>query len=290
RGTDELLTVNGGIGTVTDTNNENAKKIRMEKAAAQNNNNLATANNNNTTTANNNVHNNNVANTPGGNNGVVATTPGQTAGGGSPAISPAQASRVVHLRNVPNDATDTEILQFGIPFGKITNILQLRGKNQAFLEMETESAAAQMVEYFGKTSSQLRGRTIYAQHSNHRELKVNDSNAGNSMLLNSTQVALAAAQALMGLQQQQHGLSPRTNGDLAGDLSPTHNAVVVGNTVLRAMIENQVYPVTLELLHNIFSRIGKVLKIVTFNKNSEYILLSFRQLVPYGFVQWEKGQ
>lgn len=125
-----------------------------------------------------------------------------------------------------------------------------RGKNQAFLEMESEASAAQMVEYFGKTSSQLRGRTIYAQHSNHRELKVNDNSVGNSMLLNSTQVALAAAQALMGLQQQ-HGLSPRTNGDIAGDLSPTHNAVGTGNTVLRAMIENQVYPVSLELLHNV---------------------------------------
>ncbi|XP_022657533.1 polypyrimidine tract-binding protein 3-like isoform X2 [Varroa destructor] len=281
RGTDELLTVNGGIGTVTDTNNDNAKKIRMEKAAAQNNNNnnLVTANNNNTTTANNNTNTtnasvNNTSSTNLNNNnngsGVQATSPAQTtAGAGSPATSPPHASRVVHLRNVPNDATDTEILQLGIPFGKITNILQLRGKNQAFLEMESEASAAQMVEYFGKTSSQLRGRTIYAQHSNHRELKVNDNSVGNSMLLNSTQVALAAAQALMGLQQQ-HGLSPRTNGDIAGDLSPTHNAVGTGNTVLRAMIENQVYPVSLELLHNIFSRIGKVLKIVTFNKNNTF--------------------
>lgn len=126
-----------------------------------------------------------------------------------------------------------------------------RGKNQAFLEMETEASAAQMVEYLGKTSSQLRGRTIYAQHSNHRELKVSDNNAGNSMLLNSTQVALAAAQALMGLQQQQHALSPRTNGDIAGDLGQTHNAVTIGNTVLRVMIENQIYPVTLELLHSV---------------------------------------
>ncbi|XP_022657541.1 polypyrimidine tract-binding protein 3-like isoform X6 [Varroa destructor] len=184
RGTDELLTVNGGIGTVTDTNNDNAKKIRMEKAAAQNNNNnnLVTANNNNTTTANNNTNTtnasvNNTSSTNLNNNnngsGVQATSPAQTtAGAGSPATSPPHASRVVHLRNVPNDATDTEILQLGIPFGKITNILQLRGKNQAFLEMESEASAAQMVEYFGKTSSQLRGRTIYAQHSNHRELKI----------------------------------------------------------------------------------------------------------------------
>jgi len=249
RGTDDLLTVNGGIGPLSaavDNNNENAKKIRMEKAAAQNNNNLATTNNNN---------NNN------------STTTNNNTSSSSPSTSPSHTSRVVHLRNVPNEATDPEILQLGIPFGKITNILPLRGKNQAFLEMETEAAAATMVDYFAKTSSppQIRGRTIYVQHSNHRELKVNNNDNGNS-LLNSTQVALAAAQALVGLQQ--HNLSPR-NGEVgSGELSPTQNGTPVGNTVLRVIIDNQLYPVTLELLHGIFSRIGKVLKIVTFNKNN----------------------
>ncbi|XP_018497605.1 polypyrimidine tract-binding protein 1 [Galendromus occidentalis] len=287
RGTDELLTVNGGMGplaTVTDNNNENAKKIRMEKAAAaQNNNNLATANNNNNTTSNNNNNstspnnnNNNNSKSSTANSNNAAPPNNNASMTSSPSTSPSQTSRVVHLRNVPNDASDSEILQLGIPFGKITNILQLRGKNQAFLEMETEVSAGQMVEYFAKTSSppQIRGRTIYVQQSNHRELKVNDN--GHGMLLNSTQVALAAAQALVGLQQQ-HGLSPRASGDVgSGEISPTHNGQTL-NTVLRVIIENQLYPITLDVLNSLFSRIGKVLKIVTFNKNN-----TLQALVQYG--------
>lgn len=129
-----------------------------------------------------------------------------------------------------------------------------RGKNQAFLEMETEISAAQMVEYFAKTSSppQIRGRTIYVQQSNHRELKVSDNGSGSGMLLNSTQVALAAAQALVGLHQQ-HGLSPRANGEVgSGDISPTHNGL---NTVLRVIIENQLYPITLEVLNSVSRKV-----------------------------------
>ncbi|VDM45439.1 unnamed protein product [Toxocara canis] len=42
------------------------------------------------------------------------------------------------------------------------------------------------------------------------------------------------------------------------------------NSVLRVIIENMLYPVTLDVLHQIFSRYGKVLRIITFNKNSEF--------------------
>jgi hypothetical protein len=35
---------------------------------------------------------------------------------------------IVHLRNI--DASELEIVQFGLSFGKITNVLNLRKKNQ----------------------------------------------------------------------------------------------------------------------------------------------------------------
>jgi len=35
---------------------------------------------------------------------------------------------LVHLRNI--DASELEIVQFGLSFGKITNVLNLRKKNQ----------------------------------------------------------------------------------------------------------------------------------------------------------------
>ena len=39
-------------------------------------------------------------------------------------------SRVLHLRNVPNDATESEIIQLGLPFGKMTNLVLAKKKNQ----------------------------------------------------------------------------------------------------------------------------------------------------------------
>lgn len=39
-------------------------------------------------------------------------------------------SRVVHLRNIPSDMTDVELIHLCIPFGKVTNFLLLKGKNQ----------------------------------------------------------------------------------------------------------------------------------------------------------------
>ncbi|XP_064477110.1 polypyrimidine tract-binding protein 2-like [Ornithodoros turicata] len=158
-------------------------------------------------------------------------------------LEPSKASkpsRVVHIRNLPSDATEADIIQLGMPFGKVTNILQLKGKNQAFLEMADETAAMGMVDYFGKASPTVRGRVVYVQYSNHRELKTE------SMHPNS----LAAQVALQGAGQL---------GDSGGP-----------NTVLRVIIDNQIYPVSLDLLHSIFSRAGKVLKIVTFTKNNTF--------------------
>lgn len=64
--------------------------------------------------------------------------------------SPAKPSRVVHIRNIPNDVTEAEIVHLGIPFGRVTNVLVLKGKNQvrgvrdvfsfSFFEMSRSSA------------------------------------------------------------------------------------------------------------------------------------------------------
>jgi polypyrimidine tract-binding protein 1 len=42
------------------------------------------------------------------------------------------------------------------------------------------------------------------------------------------------------------------------------------HTVLRVIVEHMVYPVTLDVIHQIFSRVGKVIKIVTFTKNNTF--------------------
>lgn len=162
-------------------------------------------------------------------------------------------SRVIHIRNIPNEVTEAEIIHLGIPFGRVTNVLVLKGKNQAFLEMADETAASTMVQYFTTCVAQLRGRAVYVQFSNHRELKTDQTHSNANA---SAQAALQAAQALSG---------------------STPNEVQGGpNTVLRVIVEHMVYPVTLDVLHQLFSRFGKVLKIVTFTKNN-----SFQALIQY---------
>ncbi|XP_034230182.1 polypyrimidine tract-binding protein 1 isoform X3 [Thrips palmi] len=162
-------------------------------------------------------------------------------------------SRVIHIRNIPNEVTEAEIIHLGIPFGRVTNVLVLKGKNQAFLEMADETAASTMVQYFTTCVAQLRGRAVYVQFSNHRELKTDQTHSNANA---SAQAALQAAQALSGSAPNEVQGGP--------------------NTVLRVIVEHMVYPVTLDVLHQLFSRFGKVLKIVTFTKNN-----SFQALIQY---------
>ena len=42
------------------------------------------------------------------------------------------------------------------------------------------------------------------------------------------------------------------------------------NTILRVIVEHMAYPVTLDVIYQIFSRVGDVLKIVTFTENNTF--------------------
>ncbi|XP_014227129.1 polypyrimidine tract-binding protein 1 isoform X2 [Trichogramma pretiosum] len=170
-------------------------------------------------------------------------------------------SRVIHIRNIPNEVTDAEIIHLGMPFGRVTNVLVLKGKNQAFLEMADEGAAATMVSYYTSCPAQLRNRAVYVQFSNHRELKTDQTH---SVAAGSPTNAIA-------------NTSNNANVQTAGQGQVQGNDTQGGpNTVLRAIIEHMIYPITLDILYQIFSRYGKVLKIVTFTKNG-----TFQALIQY---------
>jgi len=196
-------------------------------------------------------------------------------------------SRVIHIRNIPSDVSEAEIIHLGIPFGRVTNVLVLKGKNQAFLEMDDEASASNMVNYYTNCVAQLRDRSVYVQFSNHKELKTDQTHSNASA---SAQAALQAAQALIG-QEPGSAAAQAAAATAAlvqgGSMSPKiHGAVNGGgggggggggpNTVLRVIVEHMVYPVTLDVIFQIFSRVGKVLKIVTFTKNN-----TFQALIQY---------
>uniref|UniRef100_A0A673CRY2 Polypyrimidine tract-binding protein 1 n=1 Tax=Sphaeramia orbicularis TaxID=375764 RepID=A0A673CRY2_9TELE len=166
--------------------------------------------------------------------------------------SPGVPSRVVHVRKLPNDINEAEVIGLGLPFGKVTNLLMLKGKNQAFLELNSEECAQTMVSYYSSVTPVIRNHPIYMQYSTHKELKTD--NSPNQVR---AQAALQAVNAL-------HGDA----GSVAG--------ATAQSPVLRVIVENLFYPVTLDVLHQIFSKFGTVLKIITFTKNNQ-----FQALIQY---------
>ncbi|KAL2085580.1 hypothetical protein ACEWY4_018900 [Coilia grayii] len=168
-------------------------------------------------------------------------------------VEDAPPSRVLHIRKLPNEATETEVIALGLPFGKVTNILTLKGKNQAFLEMGTEEAAITMVNYYTAMTPHVRNAPVIIQYSTHKELKTDS--AGN-------QRAQAVLQAVSAAQ----GGGMPTSGSSASESALTP----APSPVLRIIIDNMFYPVTLDVLQQIFSKFGTVMKIITFTKNNQF--------------------
>uniref|UniRef100_A0A4W5P6Y2 Polypyrimidine tract-binding protein 1 n=1 Tax=Hucho hucho TaxID=62062 RepID=A0A4W5P6Y2_9TELE len=166
--------------------------------------------------------------------------------------SPGIPSRVIHMRKLPDDINEAEVISLGLSFGKVTNLLMLKGKNQAFIEMNTEDAAQAMVSYYSSVTPVIRNHPIFLQYSNHQELKTDNS---------PNQVRAQAA--LQAVNVVQTGGMPMAGVDASAGMSGA-------SPVLRVIVENLFYPVTLDVLHQIFSKFGAVLKIITFTKNNQF--------------------
>uniref|UniRef100_A0A3Q4AYJ8 RRM domain-containing protein n=1 Tax=Mola mola TaxID=94237 RepID=A0A3Q4AYJ8_MOLML len=155
---------------------------------------------------------------------------------------PGVPSRVIHIRKLPSYITETEVISLGLPFGDVTNLLMLKAKNQAFLEMNSEEAAQNMVGYYSTVMPVIRHHPVYVQFSNHKELKTD-----NSPNQERAQAALRAVST-----------------------SHVDTSLVAPSSVLRVVVENLVYPVSLDALCQIFSKFGTVLRIIIFTKNSQF--------------------
>ncbi|XP_039615452.1 polypyrimidine tract-binding protein 3 isoform X4 [Polypterus senegalus] len=121
--------------------------------------------------------------------------------------------------------------------------------------MASEEAAITMVNYYTTAAPHLRNQPVFIQYSNHRELKTD--NLPNQ----------ARAQAALHAVNAMHS----GNMSLTGSASGSESSLLQGQSpVLRIIVENLFYPVSLEVLHQIFSKFGTVLKIITFTKNNQF--------------------
>ncbi|XP_041696767.1 polypyrimidine tract-binding protein 1 isoform X3 [Coregonus clupeaformis] len=189
--------------------------------------------------------------------------------------SPSAPSRVIHLRQLPGDIQDSEVISMGMPFGKVTNLLMMKGKNQAFLEMNSVDQAQTMVNYYATVTPLIRQQPVFMQYSNHKELKTD--NSPNQVRV---QAALQAVNAVQGgtmLGSTMSGMGGGMGATMSvGGGEMGARGMATQSPVLRVIVENLFYPVTLEVLHQIFSKYGSVLKIITFTKNNQ-----FQALVQY---------
>uniref|UniRef100_A0A1J3EH73 Polypyrimidine tract-binding protein-like protein 2 n=1 Tax=Noccaea caerulescens TaxID=107243 RepID=A0A1J3EH73_NOCCA len=99
-------------------------------------------------------------------------------------------SKVLHLRNLPWECTEDELIELGKPFGTVVNTKCNVGanRNQAFIEFEDLNQAIQMISYYASSSepAQVRGKTVYLQYSNRQEIVNNKTTAdvvGNVLLV-----------------------------------------------------------------------------------------------------------
>ncbi|XP_050184575.1 polypyrimidine tract-binding protein 3 isoform X2 [Myiozetetes cayanensis] len=166
-------------------------------------------------------------------------------------------SRVLHIRQISTGVTGSEVIALGLPFGKVTNFLMLKGKGQAFLEMASIEAAVSMVNYYTLSTPHLHSQPVYIQYSNYKELKTENQR---------NQAGPQAA--LQGVNTVQHGSMAITSAfGGEGGLLPGQGSV------LRIVVENVFYTITLEMLYQIFSKFGYVLKIIMFIKNNQFQVL-----------------
>eukprot|EP00126_Sphaerothecum_destruens_P000284 Sdes_comp10335_c0_seq1m1979 len=142
-------------------------------------------------------------------------------------------SKVLHIRNLPNHISKQDILNLLQSFSTPLHIILLPGKGQALIEMNSISAASDLIQHFQNHPPVLQNRPIYFQFSKRKEIlsTQQNSHAGNDLNLNSS------------INQE-----------------PCN--------ILLVSVHNMIYPITIDILHSLFSKFGFVEKIITFKKKN----------------------
>ncbi|CAH8542521.1 unnamed protein product [Heterobilharzia americana] len=164
----------------------------------------------------------------------------------------ASPSRVIHIRNMPSDATENEIALFAIPFGLLKNMVLSKRSNQALIEMHTLEEAVQLVAHYLKYPVTLHGKHLIFQFSTHSHLELISENDA---------IVNAVKNANRVVQQ-----------DLPGAQTG------IPNTVLRVVIDNIMgQQINHVILYKIFHRFGTILRVLIFLRNNQYqCLLEFQ--------------
>lgn len=164
------------------------------------------------------------------------------------------ASKVIHLRNLPATVTEAEVEGLGRPFGRVTNHIMMRAKNQAFIELDSVDAGRTMVNHCTYIPATIGNNTVYAQFSAHQELKLKKPNTVPNHI-----------------GQDQLAAGPGFSRE------PANNFLQKPSRILKVIVSNIKYPVDVDVLDKVFNRCGELQKIVTFVRNDVFnALIQYR--------------
>ncbi|CAE7531076.1 unnamed protein product, partial [Symbiodinium sp. KB8] len=152
----------------------------------------------------------------------------------------AAPSKVVFVRNLPLDIDESELLDLAKPYGGARAVLLLQRKGQAFVELRSTASAASMKQGLEDSPVEIRGWRAIVSFSKRDRItpppKVDVSKA------------LAAA----------------AGGHSADSVAGTTGTVPRVSRVLLVTIMNVVYPVTVDILSQVFASYGQLEKVVVF--------------------------
>lgn len=154
---------------------------------------------------------------------------------------PSGPSKVVHVKGVPADTQEHELVSLAGNFGTVVRTLVLGPKHQAFMEMDSLDTAGKLLSHYASAQAFIRTTPIYLQYSSRTEITPNAryANGGDGTAL-------------------------------AGEGIP--------NVVLMVSVQNMRLPVTLDNIHQVFRTFGDVLRIVTFEKGTFKALIEYANL------------
>ncbi|KAE9618320.1 putative RNA recognition motif domain-containing protein [Lupinus albus] len=217
----------------------------------------------------------------------------------------AEPSKVIHIRNVGQEISEDDLLQLFQSFGVITKLVMLRAKNQALIQMQDVDTAASALQFYENIQPNIRGRNVYIQFSSHQDLAPTDQNQGRGdevgifvtklwapflgivplilHVLFSPCILLLLYQTVL-IQWVQFVMfnsffvifiiyfsihNPFSVSALSQCCCAAGNSLdVQPNRILLVTIHHVLYPMTADVLHQVFSPHGSVEKIVTFYKSA----------------------
>ncbi|KAL7262805.1 hypothetical protein ACSBR1_001043 [Camellia fascicularis] len=224
-----------------------------------------------------------------------------------------EPSKVIHVRNVGHEISENDLHQLFQQFGVVTKVVMLRAKNQALLQMQDIPSAINALQFYTNVQPSIRGRNVYVQFSSHQELTTMDQNSQgrgdeeeamfieefnskavmtlldlfskyntyclisfNNQLYTSLVLPVISSFFFLHLFFSIHSLLSLSLLSLCWSVA--HTPGTQPNRILLVTIHHMLYPITVEVLHQVFSPHGFVEKIVTFQKSAGFQALLQYQL------------